>query len=1308
MIKREMYLHKEVSVMKKILIADHSEMNQSLLHEVFASQYEILETDSGEEGFRLIMENKNELAAILVSESVASHISKETALTLSALRIFESIPVIFILDGNSSAVRRQQFNIPFSEVIDSPVNPYIAKKRVNNLVEFFSNKKELEQLINDQSKMILEQNRELKEQRKKMNSINNDMLDTLSMVIEYRDVESGKHIHRIRKFTEVLLRILAEKYPKYNLTEDRIELITSASSIHDIGKIAIPDSILLSPDRLTYEEFRIMKQHTIKGCEILNQLDSVEKNEYFRYCYDICRYHHEKWDGMGYPDGLVGDQIPIWAQVVSLADCYDALTSDRPYKSAYSHEQAVEMIRSGACGAFSEEMMDCFGAALPKFKELAVEYADVNNVDRSVSAGVREPKEKNDNEAPAKDVYLKMDRRDLIETIEHLKKVVGEMQKRDSGVLEKISDFVFEFDLKNDMLHERKGSMKNICGYIPKNYEEAVNILSDCCLDSYKTDFLRAFRLKNVREQLENGDECVYLDCLMDIGDDEFSDVKCTAVPIDEDGSITGICFIISRLVKNSVGHSFASDRDIVTGLLNYSGVKKAVDDYIQNDGVNGYHALVMIDIDDFRSVNRAAGYRFGNDILCDITNLLKYQINGGNILGRIEDDNFVVFINDCPDKEERDQIIEDIFNCIHKTYISGEGRTPELSASIGISLYPEDGKSFEELFENASRAVEIAKLNGKNMFLYYNPKMRENWELKKYDSSLNIKGRNDIETADFEEYFIPVIDSLSGHIFSYDMIGVNGGYMSKLTSVDSLFDEAVKRENITALCLNNINRLFASVYTLQKENTAMPELSVMTMFEGGDSASVFSALDDILEKYPIDCRNICVMLSHNMLEGMSVAEISDFGSQLRSFGFRLGVFNVGLRNINVNCFIEGLFDRVVFASEFIQSVSDGIYDADILAGLIKYFDKLGAMCILPGGAGEELVYVLKQKTDCSFGIHKKELITLEDFRMQMNSSSVVKYPALSHEKTSLVLNEKMYDEILEQTRSFILEWSARFDKIKISGSFNSIYGYQPEQDDFVHNLPENIMIHNDDKKKLIERMNSARSDHSESEAFVRVYSKKNDKYLWNRVRFVTIRNAADIPVRIMAVFTDISENRSETVDHRRKDRTDFITNLYNKHATENKIKNYLYDEGAGSGHSFLIVEVCGFETLERSLGSVFANAVLKEAAQNIRELFRDSDIIGRSSGSRFTVFIKGMDDRIKVREKAEQICRSINNSYQSDDGEIKVFGKVGISFFPANGSTYDDLYSAALKALYFAKHNIRRSTAFVSDSDNSTKLLHE
>ncbi len=1295
--------------MQKILLAAASETDRSLLYEIFAPKYELLMTESSEEAYKLLIDNKDELAVVIIADSIASRISQDAARTLLSLKLFDLVPVLILLESGEAEIKQQSFHFPISDVLGSPVNPFIAKKRVSNLIEAYTNRIELEKLVSEQTKKILEQNRALKEQQKKINTINNDMLDTLSMMIEYRDVESGRHIHRIRKFTEVLLRILAEKYPQYNLTEDKIEMITSASSMHDIGKIAIPDSILLSPKRLTYDEFRIMKQHTVKGCEILEQLDSVEKNEYYKYCYDICRYHHEKWDGTGYPDGLVGDQIPIWAQVVSLSDCYDALTSERPYKTSYTHEQAVEMIRTGACGAFSDVMLDCFSAALPRFRELAVQYADPSNADRSVSDKAP-PARRGAEGDHSRDIYLKMDREALIDTIEHQKKNIAELQKIDREVLYKLNDLVVEFDIRADILYERKGSLRTICGYVPKNYEETINVLSENCSEDFKPIFAQSFRTRNMLELMENGEERIVLECSFDMGRGEYSHVRCGAIPVFENDRLSRIFFAVTELREGFADRSISGDKDIITGLWNYTGVKREIDAFLANDGKNGSHALVMIDIDDFRTINRQAGYRFGSEILCDITNLLKYRITGSNILGRIEDDSFVIFINDCPDKEQRSLMIEDIFRCIHKTYISDEERLPDISASVGIALYPADGSDFDELFENARRAVEIAELNGRNMYLYYNKGMRESWELQKFDSSLRVVEKNELEVTELQGYFIPVVDSASGFIMSYDVIGVSGRYMSRLVNMDTLMQAALNSENVAALSLNSVDKLLSMIAQLEMENTAMPELSILTVFDGSELDTIVSAFAEMLEKNPVDSSRICIMLSHDMIEQLSVAELTDFASQIKSLGFMVGIYNVGIRSINVNCFIENLFDKVVFAKRFIQSVTDGVYDPDIMINLLKYFDKLGTKTVLPGGISSDFVSMLKERSPYSFGYHKDEFISINDFRLQMKASSVIKdYPVLSHEKTSLVLNDKMYDEILEQTKSFIIEWSPRFDKIKISGSFARMYGYRPEPEDFFHTLTGAEFIHPDDQKKFAEKMNSARSEQIDEEAFVRIYNKRDDKYLWNRARFVTIKNSEDVPTRIMAVFTDISDNRTDGPDESRKDRTDFITNLYNKHATENKIKNYLYDEGSDGSHALLMVEICGFDTLERELGFVFANAVLKEVAGSVRELFRDSDIIGRGSGSRFTVFVKGMDARNKIREKCAQICRAINNKYQSDAGEISVYGKIGISLYPRDGSTYDELYEGALKALYFAKHSQKLDAAFVSDVDGSIpKLLHE
>ena len=1291
--------------MRKMLVADNTEINRSILYGIFASQYELIQTESSETAFRLLTENYKDISVVLINESIASRLSSDSVKTLSALKVFDNVPVIVILNSESNYIKQNSLPMPFCDVIASPVNPYIAKRRVANMVELFSNKNELEQLVNDQTKKILEQNERLKTQQKKINTINNDMLDTLSTVIEYRDVESGRHIHRIRKFTELLLRVLAKKYPKYNMTEEKIELITSASSIHDIGKIAIPDSILLSPRRLTYDEFRIMKQHTVKGCEILEQLDAVEKNEYYGYCYDICRYHHEKWDGLGYPDGLVGDQIPIWAQVVSVADCYDALTSERPYKTAFSHEQAVDMIRTGACGAFSDEMMECFGAVLPKFKALAVEYADANHADRSVSDHNHQSYSGEAMEDHTRDIYMKMDRNALIDTIEHQKKIMSESQKRDRDILYRACDYVFEFDTGFDMMHERKGSIKDICGYIPKNYEEAINVLSECCPENYKNRFVMTFRLQSIQEAADNDCESVVFECQMDLGRGEFSSVRCSMIPITEDDKLVRIFLVMSELNESVVNSSMMSDQDSVTGLWNYSGIKREVDDYISYTGKNGYHSMILIDIDDFKKLNRQTDYKFGNDVLCDISELLKQQINYGNMLARIEDDNFIVFINDCPDNEKRVELIEDIFRCLHKNYdFNNNGEVITVSATMGIASYPNDGTSFDELFGNASKAVDIAKLNGKNMYLFYNKKMCENWDLKKYDSEIKVND-DSVELIDKKKYFIPVVDSSSGMILSYDMLELHSNYLgiNDTLTADNNIDG-----NLTAFSLSSLNRLFAEIYSFEQENISLPEVNMFTMFEGKDSDAVLAAIKEMMTKYPINTGNICIMVSHAMISGMSINELTGFVSVLRDMGFKAGVYNVGTSSISVSCFIENLFDRAAFDGSFLHAVSDGIYNINVLSELIKCFAGLGAFSVLPGGIDEEFIDILRANTGVPFGIHRKEFISSEDMKIQMKASSVDSgYPVLNHEHTSLIPNEKMYDEILIQTKSFVLEWMPRFDNIKLTDSFEKMYGYVPATEDFVRNIKNQLFIHSGDIAKLLEKMNKARSDKTDSEAFIRVYRKTDGAYVWNRVHFVIMRNAAQVPVKIIAVFTDISYERDSVIDDNKRERTDFITNLYNKRATENKIKSYLYDEGSVSGHAFILSEICGFELIERNLGTVFANAVLKEVAENIRELFRDSDIIGRSSGNRFIVLIKGMTSRDKILEKAEQICKTISNKYQSETGDIAIYGKAGISVFPSNGSTYDELYSEAMKALYYAKHNIKHNACFASETPSSTKYLH-
>ncbi len=1279
--------------MKKMLVADNAEMNKSIVHEIFASQYEIMETASSEAVFRLLMQYKNEISIILINETVANNMTKEAVQTLSNMEIFKNIPAILILEGElTQRSKAMNMYFPYCDVLTSPVNPHIIRKRVENLVELYSHKNELEDKVEKQTARILIQNQALRLQERKISTINNDMLDTLSTVIEYRDVESGRHIHRIKKFTEVMLKALSVKYPEYNMTPEKMAMIASASALHDIGKIAIPDSILLSPRRLTYEEFNIMKTHTIKGCELLSHLDGVEKNEYFTYCYDICRYHHEKYDGKGYPDGLVGDSIPIWAQVVSVADCYDALTSERSYKAAFTHEQAVEMMRSGACGAFSDKMMNCFTMVLSDFKSLAEEYADEKLVDRSVNDFPEEAFNVDFDENSVDFLYKTMGRDELIRTIENQKKEMRQSKESNNDILNKISDYVFEFDLKNETAYECKGMFRNLFKYYPKNYSEAVMLFSGLCPDEYRSRFERTFRLDNIIDEINKGNDRIVLECTMCLSGNVYSFVRCTAVPVAVDDEPVKI-----YLSLEAIGHGENIDpeteskpgRDPVTGLRNYGSLRDEVNDYINHTGKNGSHLFMVIDVDGFGIINSKTGYHFGNNILNDIAGILKNNFKGC-MIGRVEDDSFAVLVKDSAGKEDNINIVDRLFKSLHRTY-NFEGKDcHEISVCIGVCDYPNDGKDFDELFDNASKAVDVAKINGKNMYLFYNAGMRNMWDITLYQKKeLDPKEKDKIE---FERLFVPIVDSAGERVISYEMVETTSEY-GRDFNFDEIYSALYHTNNITAYSLDSLRRMFAEIYMLERNGHSLPKITIMTMFKGDDYEIVIKAIDEMLLYYPITCKNVCISITHDMIESMDMRQMVKFIDYLAGRGFSVGVYNVGLGGINIKCFITGLFRSVTFSNSFIEDIAGGLIPVSTFLYLLECFKNTNVQILMPMNVNEEILRQIRQKTEVIFGIHKNEFLDVESFSKEVDSDRMItEYKALNYSSTSLVPNEKLYNEILIQTKSFIMEWTPRTDCIGISDSFKVLYGYVPDGFDFVKNIRDKTFIHPDDIRKFLEKLNSSRSDDSDPECLIRVYNMRKERYVWNRVRFAAGRNAAGTASKIMIIFADISDEKdSYADDESRRDRTDYITKLYNRSATENKIKTYLYGDGASLPNSLIMVEICGFDEMEKELGKVFANAVLKETASDIRELFSDYDIVGRISGAQFMIFVKGINNREILGLKAGQICSAVRHSYETDGGSVLIYAKLGISTYPNSGRSFDEMYETAQNSLYYAKHSVSK-----------------
>ena len=327
-----------------ILIVDDAEMNRMMLSDMLGDQYDYVEAADGREALR-ILEKNVAIDLILLDINMPEMNGFEVLEEMNRNHWIQEVPVIMITAEESVESMEHAYSLGVTDYIPRPFNVYIVRRRVENTLNLYVNQKRLMRLVSDQ---IAE-----KEEN------NTLMVSILSNVVEIRNHESGDHIRNIRRLTELLLHQLVQKTQAYQLSEEDIALIKTASALHDIGKITIPEEILNKPGKLTKEEFEIMKTHSAAGAHILEQMKYGQDKSLYRYAMEICRWHHERWDGHGYPDGLMGEEIPISAQIVAIADVYDALTSERCYKKAYDHTTAINMILNGECGAFNPLLLEC-------------------------------------------------------------------------------------------------------------------------------------------------------------------------------------------------------------------------------------------------------------------------------------------------------------------------------------------------------------------------------------------------------------------------------------------------------------------------------------------------------------------------------------------------------------------------------------------------------------------------------------------------------------------------------------------------------------------------------------------------------------------------------------------------------------------------------------------------------------------------------------------------------------------------------------------------------------------------------------
>ena len=656
---------------KRILIADDSEMNREILIDMLGEEYDILEACDGDEAIRLLQQWGEEIDLVLLDLVMPRMDGFEVLTVMNREDWISDIPVMIISSESLPDIVERAYELGAVDFIFRPFDQAIVHRRTTNTILLYAKQRKLTAMVAEQ---IYEKERQ-----------SGLMIDILSHIVEFRNGESGLHVRNVHLLTELMLRRLQQITDKYPLTKEQMNIIATASALHDIGKIAIPGEIINKPGRLTDEEFAIMKTHSAIGSDMLSSLDAYQEEPLVRTGYEIARWHHERWDGRGYPDGLKGDDIPIGAQIVALADVYDALTSERVYKKAFSHEKAVDMILDGQCGAFNPILMDCL-------HDLANELPEQLRLASQKEGGAR-------------------DMREIIEEVQRREKQNASNKAKDAP-----GEVQFEYSASPSVLRLSGYGARKLG--LPERMESPL------------TD-------KRVLGLIGHENLCAISDALYASSPEK--PVVTWEVPLRLDGEkrwvratchvlwsgdtpprylgVTGKAVDVREEQEHLNALEWMSTHDSLTGLYNRVSAAECMAERAARRPQSKF-VLLMFDLDGFRSACDEKGRFFGDRMLAFVGGRLRESVRRGDIVARVGGDEFLVFM------EYRESEAPAIQRVFHSLNCEFEGQP--IRVSMGVARSEELGADEETLFRAADRALHAARAAGGNQVCYYQEAMTD------------------------------------------------------------------------------------------------------------------------------------------------------------------------------------------------------------------------------------------------------------------------------------------------------------------------------------------------------------------------------------------------------------------------------------------------------------------------------------------------------------------------------------------------------------------------------------------------------
>lgn len=665
---------------KSILIVDDSELNRSLLSDMLSDDFNIIEAENGEDAVVVLQEHELDISLVLLDIVMPKMDGFEVLAMMNNKGWINTIPVIMISAETSSSYIDRAYDLGAVDYISRPFDERTVKHRVMSNFMLALKQKEMSDLLTEQ---IYERERD-----------NRIMVEILSHIVEFRNGESGLHILHVSTFTEMILKHLLLITDKYKLSQSEINVIVNASALHDIGKMSVPEEVLNKPGRLTREEFEIMKRHSVEGERMLADIPYRSNEVIIKVGREICRWHHERYDGRGYPDGLVGDEIPISAQVVALADVYDALTSKRVYKDSFTHEKAIEMIVNGECGAFNPLILQCLDEIKDDLKKELHMASPGQSLERGIHDNVENILKTSGTDVSGRTIRLLEHERMKFKFFASLsREVMFEYVSSPEMIL--LTDFSSEYlELPEKIFHPAESEF----GTRVFNKKDFEHLLSRVKNTSPETPMVEGKYLLNIH------------------GEQKWNKVIVRALWSDDEQPVfegaLGKCIDITEETEEIQQLEVLADRDQITNLLNARAAKSKITKKLAAPG-NKQYALVFFDLDNLKKANDQHGHLFGNELIKTVADRMLSNTRATDICARFGGDEFVIFMQ--YNKNGLQHQIERIFKCLTQD-LNGF----PVSVSMGIALSNQCGGDYDKLLHMADQAAYAVKYGGKNSYKFY------------------------------------------------------------------------------------------------------------------------------------------------------------------------------------------------------------------------------------------------------------------------------------------------------------------------------------------------------------------------------------------------------------------------------------------------------------------------------------------------------------------------------------------------------------------------------------------------------------